>query len=170
MGYALAEAAVDRGARVILVSGPVNLNPPAGAEVIHVRTTAEMRDAVFANLEPATVVIKCAAVADFRPSAESQQKIKKTSARISLELDPTPDILAELGRKRGDRLLIGFAAETENLEREARRKLETKNCDMVVANLVGQSETGFESDSNEVALVFAYRRIHPAAPRLLSAK
>jgi phosphopantothenoylcysteine decarboxylase / phosphopantothenate---cysteine ligase len=153
MGYALAQAAIDRGARVILVSGPVSLNPPSGAEVIHVRTAAEMRDAVFANLEPATVVIKCAAVADFRPSAESKKKIKKTSARISLELDPTPDILAELGSRRGDRLLIGFAAETENLEREARRKLETKNCDMVVANLVGQSETGFESDSNEVALV-----------------
>jgi phosphopantothenoylcysteine decarboxylase/phosphopantothenate--cysteine ligase len=153
MGYALAQAAMDRGARVILISGPVSLNPPSGMEVISVRTASEMRDAVFANLEPATVVIKCAAVADFRPSVESQQKIKKTSARVSLELDPTPDILAELGQKRGDRLLIGFAAETENLEREARRKLETKNCDMVVANLVGQAETGFESDSNEVALV-----------------
>lgn len=153
MGYALAQAAIGRGARVILISGPVSLNPPAGAEVIHVRTAAEMRDAVFANLDPATVVIKCAAVADFRPSTEARQKIKKTSARISLELDPTPDILAELGRRRGDRLLIGFAAETENLEQEARRKLESKNCDMVVANLVGQSETGFESDVNEVALL-----------------
>src|SRR5580658_7274800 len=152
MGYALAQAAIDRGARTILVSGPVSLNPPPGAEVIHVHTAAEMRDAVFANLEPATVVIKCAAVADFRPSVESKQKIKKTSARVSLELEPTPDILAELGRKRGDRLLIGFAAETENLEKEARRKLETKNCDMIVANLVGQAETGFESDLNEVAL------------------
>src|SRR5579863_4023552 len=115
MGYALAQAAIDRGAQVILVSGPVSLTPPKGAEVIHVRTAAEMRNAVFANLEPATVVIKCAAVADFRPMAEAKQKIKKTSARISLELEPTPDILAELGRKRGDRLLIGFAAETENL-------------------------------------------------------
>jgi len=153
MGYALAQAALQRGARVILISGPVSLDPPANADVIHVRTAQEMRDAVFANLDPATVVIKCAAVADFRPSAESKQKIKKTSARVSVELDPTPDILAELGRRRGDRLLIGFAAETENLEKEARRKLETKNCDMVVANLVGQAETGFESDLNEVALV-----------------
>ena len=152
MGYALAQAAVDRGARVILISGPVNLNPPPNAGVVHVRTAQEMRDAVFANLDPATVVIKCAAVADFRPSAESKQKIKKTSARVSLELDPTPDILAELGSKRGDRLLIGFAAETGNLETEARRKLESKNCDMVVANLVGQADTGFESDLNEVAL------------------
>jgi phosphopantothenoylcysteine decarboxylase/phosphopantothenate--cysteine ligase len=152
MGYALAQAAVDRGARVILVSGPVSLNPPAGAEVIHVRTAAEMRESVFANLEPSTVIVKCAAVADFRPSTEAKQKIKKTSARISLELDPTVDILAELGRKRGDRLLIGFAAETENLRAEARRKLEVKNCDMVVGNLVGDSDTGFESDSNEVVL------------------
>ncbi|HWE53538.1 MAG TPA: bifunctional phosphopantothenoylcysteine decarboxylase/phosphopantothenate--cysteine ligase CoaBC [Bryobacteraceae bacterium] len=152
MGYALAQAAAERGARVILVSGPVSLNPPAGVEVIHVRTAAEMREAVFANLEPATVIIKCAAVADFRPSHESKQKIKKTSARISLELDPTADILAELGRKRGDRLLIGFAAETENLREETRRKLEAKNCDMVVGNLVGDSDTGFESDSNEVVL------------------
>jgi len=83
----------------------------------------------------------------------SDQKIKKTAARISLELDPTPDILAELGRKKGDRLLIGFAAETQNLQQEARRKLESKNCDMVVGNLVGGSETGFESEHNEVLLV-----------------
>jgi phosphopantothenoylcysteine decarboxylase/phosphopantothenate--cysteine ligase len=81
------------------------------------------------------------------------QKVKKTAARLSLELDPTPDILAELGRKKGDRLLIGFAAETQNLQQEARRKLESKNCDMVVGNLVGASEGGFESDENEVILV-----------------
>ena len=163
MGYALAQAAADRGAKVILVSGPVSLAAPAKVEVIPVRTAAEMRDAVFANLEPATVVIKCAAVADFRPSAEAKQKIKKTSARVSLELDPTPDILAELGRKRGDRLLIGFAAETQNLREEATRKLETKNCDMVVANLVGQSDTGFESDSNEVLLALKSGEFIPLA-------
>jgi phosphopantothenoylcysteine decarboxylase/phosphopantothenate--cysteine ligase len=166
MGYALAQAAIDRGARVILISGPVALNPPQGGEaleVIHVRTAAEMRDVVFANLEPATVVIKCAAVADFRPSVESKQKIKKTYARISFELEPTPDILAELGRKRGDRLLIGFAAETENLEAEACRKLETKNCDMVVANLVGNSDTGFESDSNEVVMALRTGEFIPLA-------
>ena len=152
MGYALADAATHRGARVILISGPVALEPPAGAEVVNIRTAQEMRDAVFAHLEPATIIIKCAAVADFRPTSEAKQKIKKTSARLALELDPTPDILAELGRKRGDRLLIGFAAETENLQEEARRKLQSKNCDMVVANLVGQSDTGFESDENEVVL------------------
>jgi phosphopantothenoylcysteine decarboxylase/phosphopantothenate--cysteine ligase len=152
MGYALAEAAIRRGARVILVSGPVALEPPAAAELINVRTAQEMRDAVFAHLDPATIIIKCAAVSDFRPTSQPKQKIKKTSARVALELDPTPDILSELGQKRGDRLLIGFAAETENLREEARRKLQSKNCDMIVANLVGQSDTGFESDDNEVAL------------------
>jgi len=153
MGYALAEAAAARGARVILISGPVHIPPPRGVEVVPVRTAAEMHDKVLENLAPASIVIKSAAVADFRVAKVSEQKIKKTAARLSLELDPTPDILAELGRKKGDRLLIGFAAETENLQQEARRKLESKNCDMVVANLVGTSETGFESENNEVLLL-----------------
>jgi phosphopantothenoylcysteine decarboxylase/phosphopantothenate--cysteine ligase len=152
MGYALAEAASARGARVILVSGPVSLAPPRGVEVIGVRTAAEMREKVFANLEPAGIVVKAAAVADFRLSKVPDQKMKKTAARLSLELDPTPDILSELGRNKGGRLLIGFAAETENVQAEARRKLESKNCDMIVGNLVG-GETGFESEENEVVLV-----------------
>jgi phosphopantothenoylcysteine decarboxylase/phosphopantothenate--cysteine ligase len=152
MGYALAEAAAMRGARVILVSGPVHLAPPRGVETIHVRTAVEMREKVMENLPAAGIVIKAAAVADFALSKVPDQKVKKTAARISLELDPTPDILAELGRKKGDFLLIGFAAETQNLQQEARRKLETKNCDMVVGNLVGGSELGFESDENEVVL------------------
>jgi phosphopantothenoylcysteine decarboxylase/phosphopantothenate--cysteine ligase len=155
MGYALAEAATARGARVVLVSGPVNLAPPAGVDVIQVRTAAEMRDAVFENLPRAGIVIKSAAVADFHLSKVPDQKVKKTAARVSLELDPTPDILAELGRKKGDRLLIGFAAETQNLQQEARRKLESKNCDMVVGNLVGAAGMGFESDQNEVTLVLS---------------
>ncbi len=153
MGYALAEAAAARGARVILVSGPVNLAAPRGVERIDVQTAQEMRDAVFAHLAPASIVIKCAAVADFRVAQPPLQKIKKTAARLSMELDPTPDILAEIGRNKGDRLLIGFAAETENLKQESQRKLQAKNCDMIVGNLVGQSETGFESDMNEVLLV-----------------
>ncbi len=153
MGYALAESAASRGAQVTLVSGPVALPCPPGVNRIMVRTAEQMRDAVFANLERASIIIKCAAVADFRVAKVPQQKIKKTAARLSLELDPTPDILAELGRKKGDRLLIGFAAETENLKQEAKRKMEAKNCDMVVANLVGESsDTGFESESNEVLL------------------
>ena len=131
MGYALAEAAAARGARVILISGPVHLAPPRGVETIAVRTAKEMRDRVFREpMAPseAGIVIKAAAVADFHLSRVPDQKMKKTAARISLELDPTPDILSELGRKKGDRLLIGFAAETQNLAQETRRKLETKNC------------------------------------------
>ena len=108
---------------MVLVSGPVHLLPPKGVTVIPVRTAQEMRDKVFANLDRATIVIKAAAVADYHLSRVPQQKMKKTAARFSLELDPTPDILAELGRKKGDRLLVGFAAETENLAQEARRKI-----------------------------------------------
>jgi phosphopantothenoylcysteine decarboxylase / phosphopantothenate---cysteine ligase len=155
MGYALAEAAAARGARVVLISGPVNLAAPRGVETIPVRTAVEMRDKVFERLGPATIVVKAAAVADFHVANAPGQKIKKTAARISLELDPTPDILAELGRKKGDRLLIGFAAETQNLLHEARRKLESKNCDMVVGNLVGGADSGFESDHNEVTLALS---------------
>ena len=167
MGYALAEAAAARGARVILISGPVHLAPPRGVEVISVRTAAEMREKVLENLAPAGIVVKAAAVADFHLSKVPEQKVKKTAARMSLELDPTPDILAELGRKKGDRLLIGFAAETQNLHQEARRKLESKNCDMVVGNLVGGSETGFESDENEVVLALSTGELLslPRAPK-----
>ena len=153
MGYALAAAAAERGARVILVSGPVSLAPPARAEVIPVRTASEMRQAVMDRLEQSTMIIKAAAVADYHRANPPRQKVKKTAARMSLELDPTPDILAEAGRKKGDRLLVGFAAETENLIDEARRKLQSKNCDMVVANHVSQQGIGFDSDDNEVTLV-----------------
>jgi len=163
MGYALAEAAVARGARVILVSGPVSLPPPAGLELIPVRTAVEMRKAVLDHLEQATIIIKAAAVADYHRANPPQQKVKKTAARMSLELDPTPDILAEAGRKKGDRLLVGFAAETENLIEEARRKLQSKNCDMVVANLVAQPGIGFESDENEVTLVLRTGETIPVA-------
>ncbi|MCC6392724.1 MAG: bifunctional phosphopantothenoylcysteine decarboxylase/phosphopantothenate--cysteine ligase CoaBC [Bryobacterales bacterium] len=153
MGYALAAKAAARGARVVLVSGPVNLPGPYGVEVVSVRSAAEMRDAVMTHLEEATIIIKSAAVADYYVANPPPQKIKKTAARMSIELDPTADILAELGRKKGDRLLIGFAAETQNLVQEGRRKMETKNCDMVVANLVTREGAGFESDENEVTLV-----------------
>ena len=155
MGYALAQAAAARGASVILVSGPVSLPQPPGVTLVQVRTALEMRKAVFEHLEPATIIVKSAAVADYHVASVPEQKIKKTSARVTLELDPTPDILAELGQKKGDRLLIGFAAETENLRQEARRKLRSKNCDMIVANLVGQAGTGFESDTNQVILALS---------------
>jgi len=153
MGYAIAEAALNRGARVILVSGPVHLTPPEGVETIQVQTAREMHDAVMGRLDEATIVVKAAAVADYYVANVPRQKVKKTSLRHSLELEPTPDILAEIGRRKKDQLLVGFAAETENLVAEARRKLESKQCDMVVANLVSQDGTGFESEENEVVLV-----------------
>jgi phosphopantothenoylcysteine decarboxylase/phosphopantothenate--cysteine ligase len=153
MGYAIAEEASARGARVILVSGPVNIPEPRNVEVVHVQTAAQMFDAVKKHLEESTIIIKAAAVADYHRADAPKYKVKKTAARMSLELDPTVDILAELGRNKGDRLLIGFAAETENLIGEARRKLESKNCDMVVANLVSREGIGFDSNENEVVLV-----------------
>lgn len=153
MGYAIAEAAAARGAEVILVSGPVKIPPPSGVKVINIETAIEMKDAVFANLEHATIVIKSAAVADYMVENPAPQKMKKTAARMSIDLSPTPDILAEVGRVKGDRLLVGFAAETQNMVSEAKRKMETKNCDLVVGNLVSQHGVGFGSDENEVTLV-----------------
>ena len=138
---------------MILVSGPVAIAAPPKVEVVRVESADEMMKAVLARLEAASVFISVAAVADYRPSQPAGQKLKKTSALLSIELEPTSDILAEVGRRKGERVVIGFAAETQNLLAEARRKLEAKNCDMVVANLVGQSGTGFESDENEVLLV-----------------
>ncbi len=153
MGYALADAAAARGARVILVSGPVHLAEPRNVEIVRVRTAGEMHGAVMEHVPESTIIIKSAAVADYHVANVPRQKIKKTAARVSLELDPTPDILADVGRIKGDRILIGFAAETQNLVEEARRKLTSKNCDMVVANLVSDEGIGFESDQNEVTLV-----------------
>ena len=156
MGYALAEEAASRGAKVVLVSGPVNLAAPNDVTLVPVRTAEEMRDTVLAHLDDATIIIKAAAVADYHVAHPPKGKVKKTAAKMTLDLEPTSDILAEVGRKKGDRLLIGFAAETERLAEEARRKLEQKNCDMIVGNLVSFGEgsaTGFESDENEVLLV-----------------
>jgi phosphopantothenoylcysteine decarboxylase/phosphopantothenate--cysteine ligase len=153
MGYALAAAAKSRGARVILISGPVNIPEPAGMELMHVRTAVEMRDAVMQRLDEASIIVKSAAVADYHRADVPTQKQKKTATRLSIDLDPTPDILAECGRNKGDRLLIGFAAETESLIEFARKKLIGKNCDMVVANLVSKVGTGFDADDNEVTLV-----------------
>jgi phosphopantothenoylcysteine decarboxylase/phosphopantothenate--cysteine ligase len=161
MGYAIAEAASMRGARVVLVSGPVNLPAPEGVETISVQTAQEMHRAVLEHLEGSTLIVKAAAVADYHVANVPRQKVKKTAMRLSLELDPTPDILAEIGRRKGDQMLIGFAAETENMVAEARRKLESKNCDMVVGNLVSQDGIGFESEENEVVLVMRTGEVIP---------
>ncbi len=168
MGYALAAEAAARGARVTLISGPVALDTPGGVERVSVRTAAAMREQVFAHFEGATVIVKCAAVADFRAAVVETGKIKKSTALRTIQLEPTTDILAELGARKGNRLLIGFAAETENLQNEANRKLEAKSCDMVVGNLVGTPDSGFDSDSNEVLLAFpggAIRELPRASKR-----
>lgn len=153
MGYALAAEAARRGARVLLVSGPVAIAPPAGVELIRVESAAQMKDAVLERLSEASIFVGVAAVADYRPANPAAQKLKKTASLLSLELEPTVDILAEVGKHKGDRMVIGFAAETQNLAAEGLRKLEAKNCDLVVANLVGQDGTGFEGDENEVLLI-----------------
>ncbi len=131
----------------------MSIPPPGNVEVITVRTAHEMREAVMERLPAATIIVKTAAVADYYVANVMSQKMKKTAARVSLELDPTPDILAEVGQRKGDRMLVGFAAETQNLLEESRRKMISKNCDMLVGNLVNQEGTGFESDQNEVEII-----------------
>ncbi len=152
MGYALAEAALRRGAKVILISGPTAIKPPASAEVVQVQTAAEMRDAVHASLERATMVIKAAAVADFTVRQAAGEKIKRKGP-MALELEPTVDILAEIGAKKGSRIVIGFAAETTNVLANARKKLESKSLDAIVLNNVSQPGIGFDSERNAVSIV-----------------
>jgi phosphopantothenoylcysteine decarboxylase / phosphopantothenate---cysteine ligase len=152
MGYALAEAAIRRGAKVILVSGPVALKPPAGAEVLNVETAAEMRDMVMSRRGEATVIIKAAAVADYRPKRVSSQKMKR-HAEFALELVPTTDIAAELSERKEGQVIIGFAAETENVLENARQKLLSKGLDAIIANDVSQPGVGFDSDRNAVTII-----------------
>jgi phosphopantothenoylcysteine decarboxylase/phosphopantothenate--cysteine ligase len=152
MGYALAEAALRRGASVILISGPVALKPPGAAEFVRIETAAQMRDAVLANLERATIAIATAAVADFRPKEAAGDKIKRKGP-ITMELEPTADILAEIGKHRQKPLLVGFAAETSNVVANAKDKLERKQLDMIVANDVSKEGVGFDSDRNAVTIL-----------------
>jgi phosphopantothenoylcysteine decarboxylase/phosphopantothenate--cysteine ligase len=153
MGYCLAEAARDRGARVVLVSGPTSLRPPAGVEVVDVRSAVDMERAVREHVGSATVVIAAAAVSDYRPAEPRPSKIKKTGETLSLQLVRTPDVLKGLGEAKGERLLVGFAAETEALEENARRKLEEKNLDLVVANDVSAEGAGFGGETNAAVLL-----------------
>ncbi len=154
MGYALAEAAVKRGAQVVLVSGPVSLTPPVGVQFIPVETAQEMRAAVLADFADSDIVIKAAAVADYRVACQASQKIKKTGDTLSLVLEKNPDILAELGRIKTQQILVGFAAETENLIAHAAEKLERKNADLIVANDVTLQGAGFNADTNIVKLLY----------------
>ena len=152
MGYAVAEAAARRGAKVFLVSGPVNLDTPTGVERINVRTAEEMRSAVAERLSASTIAIFAAAVADYRPAEAQPQKIKRFKEPLTLRLEPTPDILAEAAQAKGDRLIVGFAAETDHVAENARKKLTAKNADLIVANDVTAKDAGFDHDTNIVTL------------------
>jgi phosphopantothenoylcysteine decarboxylase/phosphopantothenate--cysteine ligase len=154
MGYAIAEAAIEAGHDVALISGPVDVDPPRGAELISVSTSDEMFDAVHEHARGCDVLVMCAAVADYKPKKVSDNKIKKRAANFSVELVPTRDILASLPKQDRDYVVVGFAAETENVEANARKKLEEKNCDVVVANDVSRADFGMESDENEVTILF----------------
>jgi len=164
MGYALAEASQRRGARVVLVSGPAQLEPPAGVFVERVRTAEQMGEAAFRHLEQASVVLMAAAVADFRPAVAHSGKIRRQDGIPSLQLEPTTDILAEIvRRRRPDQLVVGFAAETERVLENARAKLGAKRLDLIVANDVGQEGAGFDVDTNIVTLLFPDGRVKPLA-------
>jgi phosphopantothenoylcysteine decarboxylase/phosphopantothenate--cysteine ligase len=152
MGYAVAEAVLRRGARVLLITGPTSLTPPGAAEVTRVESTEEMRDAVLKLLPQASVVIKTAAVSDYRPKVPADQKIKRKGP-MTLELEATPDILKELCLRKESQIIVGFAAETENVLENARQKLVAKNLDAVVVNDVSREGVGFDSDRNAVTII-----------------
>ncbi|HJV31820.1 MAG TPA: bifunctional phosphopantothenoylcysteine decarboxylase/phosphopantothenate--cysteine ligase CoaBC [Bacillales bacterium] len=152
MGYAVAEAARNAGAKVILVSGPTNLSCPNGVERINVESAADMYEAVIAHFDTTDIVIKSAAVADYRPKTAYDHKVKKKPGEAVIELERTKDILYELGLKKKEQILIGFAAETNNIEEYANKKLLAKNADMIVANNVKTDGAGFGTDTNIVTL------------------
>jgi phosphopantothenoylcysteine decarboxylase/phosphopantothenate--cysteine ligase len=152
MGYAVAEAAAHRGARVTLVSGPVNLETPAGVERVSVRTAEDMRRAVIERLPASTIAIFAAAVADYRPLQTHAEKIKRNKEPLTIHLEPTSDILTEAAKTKGDRLIVGFAAETDHVAENARKKLAAKNADLIVANDVTAEGAGFDHDTNIVTL------------------
>jgi phosphopantothenoylcysteine decarboxylase/phosphopantothenate--cysteine ligase len=153
MGYALAIVARRRGAAVTLISGPSVLPVPAGVDFIPVSSAVEMREAVMKHLSGADIIIKSAAVADFRPSKRADAKIKKKGGPLTLTLERNPDILAEIGKIKEGRILIGFAMESENLVENAKAKLMKKNLDLIVANDVKQSGAGFQTDTNIVKIL-----------------
>lgn len=152
MGYALAEVAIRRGARVLLVSGPTALTPPASAELTRVESTEQMRDAVLNLLPQTTIVIKTAAVCDYRPKSTAGQKMKRKGP-MTLDLESTPDILKDISLKKGTQILVGFAAETENVLENARQKLVSKNLDAIVVNDVSREGVGFDTDRNAVTII-----------------
>jgi phosphopantothenoylcysteine decarboxylase/phosphopantothenate--cysteine ligase len=152
MGYAVAEAAALRGAKVILVSGPVNLETPSGVERIDVRTASEMHRAVLDRIAGASIAIFAAAVADYRPAEQHAEKIKKGNVSLTISLEATTDILADVAKNKGQKIVVGFAAETNHVAENARKKLSAKNADLIVANDVSAEGAGFDHDTNIVTL------------------
>ena len=153
MGYALATAARRRGAEVTLISGPTFLSPPKVEKIINVRTAREMHKAVMENYKKAKIIIKAAAVADYRPKEISRQKLKKTKESLTVEMKTNPDIIEEIGKNKEGRIVVGFAMETQNLLANAREKLKKKNMDLIVANDVCKEGAGFQSDTNIVTII-----------------
>lgn len=165
MGYAVAEAAAKRGAHVILVSGPTSLAAPSGVERIDVQSAEEMHRAVLKKVADCSIAIFAAAVADYRPAEPGSQKIKRNGESVTISLEPTPDILASVARNKGERFIVGFAAETEHVAENARKKLAAKNADLIVANDVTAEGAGFDHDTNIVTL-FARDGRDLALPRM----
>jgi len=159
MGYAIARQARLRGAEVTLVTGPTSIPVPHGVSVVRVESAQQMREAVLQRLEQSDIVIKAAAVADYRPSLRATMKVKKSAAHLAIDLEKNPDILAEIGANKGDRLLIGFAAETEELVANATKKLAQKNLDLIVANDVSLAGAGFNVETNIVKLLYRDGRV-----------
>jgi phosphopantothenoylcysteine decarboxylase/phosphopantothenate--cysteine ligase len=155
MGHVIARVARRRGAEVVLVAGPTTLPEPRGVRVIQVRTAEEMFKAVMDHAEKATIIVMAAAVADWRPASLFQHKVKKGEMAQHLPLEQTEDILKRLGANKGSRILVGFAAETQDLQQNALAKLSAKNLDMIVGNLIGQADSGFGSDTNQVSIFFS---------------
>ena len=154
MGYAIAEAALELGHDVTLISGPTSLIAPKAARLIAISTSDELCRAVYEHVRDCDVLVMCAAVSDYRPTTIAPQKLEKQTGEFALRLTPTRDILASLPQENRSFFVVGFAAETHDLEARARRKLIAKHCDMIVANDVSRSDSGMESDDNEVTILF----------------
>lgn len=154
MGFAVAKAAEHRGGKVTLITGPTNLLNPNNVDVIRVNTTKEMALAVFENMAHSDIIIKTAAVSDYRPKVYTEQKLKKEKDELVLSLEKTQDILKEIGRNKNEQILVGFAAETEDLDKHAEQKLAEKNLDIIVGNIIGYPDSGFGTDTNRVTLFY----------------
>jgi phosphopantothenoylcysteine decarboxylase/phosphopantothenate--cysteine ligase len=163
MGYAIAEAAIDEGHDVTLISGPVCLSPPQTVRVVSINTSNELRAAVFAALDNCDVLVMCAAVSDYQPASISARKLPKQRGAFAVELVPTSDILAAVSQRERDYFVVGFAAETHDLEANAQKKLAAKKCDMIVANDVSRTDSGMDSDANEVVIFLRDSESHRIA-------